>query len=533
MLNFFAQSFRLNALIPAIVIVASCQLNAAENSHANLLYEVSPAGQVIADTFVGTHLKGATTIAASGQNGWTLIGLADFNKNASPVYYDRTSGLLVVLFLGGPNGTDVRGYGALVTPGEGWTPVAIADLNNDGHPDVLFVNASSGQVDVFFYGGAEGTTFLSRETISPLSVTGWNVVGAADLNGSGHSGLVLQNRSTGQVLVNSLGGTNGTTITATEELVGAFEGWSAAGLQDMNGDGHADLILVNDATGRIMVRYNGGAVGSNALETAYLDTPVSPGRTLMTASGQSAANQPAPDSAQFAPMDVSPAGEKAQVHSVPILIFNGTGTSATDVTAIENIVSAAGFAYNTVNSAQLDGMTQAQLEAYTLFIMPGGNSIKIGDNLKASAASTLHNAVANGLNYLGICAGGFYGGFSKYNGLNLTSGVWFDFFADYYKGIHKEAASISFPAQNNLDIYWQEGPELAQWGYVVGKYKNGTPALAEGHWGKGFVLLSGVHPEAPASWRSGMKFGTSLQVDLAYATTLVKSALNGTMLPHY
>ena len=51
--------------------------------------------------------------------------------------------------------------------------------------------------------------------------------------------------------------------------------------------------------------------------------------------------------------------------------------------------------------------------------------------------------------------------------------------------------------------------------------------------GKGFVILPGVHPEAPASWRTGMHFNTPVDVDLAYAATLVRSAMNRTMLPHF
>jgi hypothetical protein len=92
---------------------------------------------------------------------------------------------------------------------------------------------------------------------------------------------------------------------------------------------------------------------------------------------------------------------------------------------------------------------------------------------------------------------------------------------------------VSFPSQGGLDIYWQNGPDLSGWGSVVGKYPNGHPAIVEGHWGKGLVILSGVHPEAPASWRGGMNFKTPVDVDLAYAGKLVKAAFNGTMLPHY
>jgi hypothetical protein len=282
-----------------------------------------------------------------------------------------------------------------------------------------------------------------------------------------------------------------------------------------------------------MVSYYGESQGTTPLGTSYLDRQGSPGWKVVvptsSANTQTLVANGQTDSTPLAQADVLTA------NSVPVLIFNGTGTSPNDVIAVKNVVSTARLAYNMVNSAQLDGMTQAQLAAYKLFIVPGGNSITIGKNLSAKATANVRNAVAqNGLNYLGICAGGFFGGYSGYyNGLNLTSGVWFDFFADHFKGIRKEAARISFPSQGTLDIYWENGPELGGWGKVVGKYRNGQAAIVEGYWGSGFVILSGVHPEAPAGWRTGMNFTTPLAVDLAYAGTLVTAALNRTMLPHY
>ena len=50
--------------------------------------------------------------------------------------------------------------------------------------------------------------------------------------------------------------------------------------------------------------------------------------------------------------------------------------------------------------------------------------------------------------------------------------------------------------------------EQLGWGAVVGKYPDGTPAIVEGTSGKGWVILCGVHPEAPANWRQGMTFTT-------------------------
>lgn len=218
----------------------------------------------------------------------------------------------------------------------------------------------------------------------------------------------------------------------------------------------------------------------------------------------------------------------------PVLLFNGTGTSASDVAAVEAILSANGLTYSTANSSQLNNMTEAELTAYKLLIVPGGDSVTIGNNLKSSTTTNIHNAVVNdGLHYLGICAGGFFGGYSIYNGLNLTSGVWFNFYADHFKEIDKAAVEISNSDSGKLDQYWQEGPELSGWGSIVGKYPDGTPAVVEGKSGSGWVILSGIHPEAPSIWRYGMKFTTSVTVDNDYAGTLVTAALNGTSLPHY
>ncbi len=217
-----------------------------------------------------------------------------------------------------------------------------------------------------------------------------------------------------------------------------------------------------------------------------------------------------------------------------ILLFTGTGTSSSDVSAVEAVLNSNNLVFATANSSQLNSMSESALKQYKLLIVPGGNSITIGNNLSSATTTNIHNAVINdGLHYLGICAGGFFGGYSIYNGLNLTSGVWFNFYADYYKGINKEAVEISSPKANPLDQYWQDGPQFTGWGSIVGKYPDGTPAIVEGSSGKGWVILSGVHPEAPASWRTGMKFTTSVAVDNAYAGTLIVAALNGTSLPHY
>ena len=220
--------------------------------------------------------------------------------------------------------------------------------------------------------------------------------------------------------------------------------------------------------------------------------------------------------------------------AVPVLLFNGTGTSPTDVTAVETVLTTLKIAYTTADSSQLNAMSEPQLAGYKLIIIPGGNSITIGKNLTAQTTSFIQGAVESyGVHYLGICAGAFFGGYSIYNGVDLTAGVSFDFYADEFKGIHLEPVEISFPSNTTLDVYWQDGPQLSSWGAVVAKFPDGTPAIVEGQSGAGFVILTGVHLEAPESWRESLVFTTPLETDLAYAGTVFQAALNGTSLPHF
>ena len=216
-----------------------------------------------------------------------------------------------------------------------------------------------------------------------------------------------------------------------------------------------------------------------------------------------------------------------------ILLFTGTGTSPNDVTAVEAILKDSHLDYSTVNSPQLNRMSEARLMACRLLIVPGGNYITMGRSLTPGTTTNIRKAVQGGLNYLGICAGGLLAGDGAYNNLNLTAGVRFDFYAVVNQGIHKTAVAITSVGTPVLEHYWEDGPQFTGWGTVVGKYPDGTPAIVEGTSGKGWVVLSGVHPEAPANWRRGMTFTTPASAAHAYARTLMDAALHGTSLPHY
>ena len=224
---------------------------------------------------------------------------------------------------------------------------------------------------------------------------------------------------------------------------------------------------------------------------------------------------------------------KSTIKEAPIILFNGTGTSSNDVEAIKNILSANHMDFILVNADQLNELDTNQLRRYKLIIMPGGNFIDIGKSLSAETTNNIQKAVHQGLNYLGICAGGFLAGNTQNNSFNIVEGVTFKFYSAEDKGIRKEAVAITNADGAIIEHYWEDGPQFTGWGDVVSKYPDGTSATVQGMYGSGWVVLTGVHAEAPESWRKEFHFSTSIEDSHKYAVILIKTALEKKAMAHF
>lgn len=217
----------------------------------------------------------------------------------------------------------------------------------------------------------------------------------------------------------------------------------------------------------------------------------------------------------------------------PIILFDGTGASRGSVSALRALLEDNHLPYESATSAQLDVMDDATLQRHQLLVVPGGNFEAMGKGISKATVLRIRNAVQHGLNYLGVCAGAFIAGDSPYNGVNLTAGVRFPFYSLEDQGVRKSAVAIAFADGSRLEQYWEDGPQLTGWGEVVARYPDGTPAITQGAVGKGWVVLTGTHVEAPESWRHGMTFATPARAGLDYAGDLVRAALGRKRLPAF
>ena len=202
----------------------------------------------------------------TGRNAWRIVGVGDFDQDGTPdlVWQDSSSGAAQIWLMGGADGT-TRSSAKTVSNGNSWRIVAVADFNRDGVPDLVWQDPSSGMRQVWFMGGAEGTTFTESSQVSRGNA--WRIVAAADFNQDGVPDLVWQDPSTGSSQVWFMGGAQGTTLTGTAKISGS-NSWRIVAAGDFNGDGIPDLIWQDPSTTNAQVWHMGGAQGATRISVA-------------------------------------------------------------------------------------------------------------------------------------------------------------------------------------------------------------------------------------------------------------------------
>ncbi|MFD8205870.1 FG-GAP-like repeat-containing protein [Streptomyces sp. NPDC059695] len=197
-----------------------------------------------------------------GSGGWNamnaLVRHGDFSRDGREdvIAREKSTGKLW-LYPGTGNG----GVGARKLFGSGgWNTMgllaAFGDLSGDGRSDLLGVEKSTGKL--WLYPGTSGGALGARKIIGG----GWNtmnaLVGAGDLTGDGRADLVAREKATGKLWLYP--GTSTRTLGA-RKLIGTG-GWNAMdyilGVGDTSGDGRPDLEA---SDGFSLYQYQGLATG--------------------------------------------------------------------------------------------------------------------------------------------------------------------------------------------------------------------------------------------------------------------------------
>lgn len=187
------------------------------------------------------------------------------------------------------------------------------------------------------------------------------------------------------------------------------------------------------------------------------------------------------------------------------LLFTGPSAWGAEVESLEEILYSHGTTYREVTPAQLEAMSLTELASFSALVIPGGDAPTMTRSMSAATHAKLREAVQEqGLNYLGFCAGAWLAvapapapGEDVVYGLGLVNGPVQELTALARQGREFAIAQALFPGGNKRNLLWYGGPitpDIPRG--VVAKYPDGTPAISQLHSGKGFVVISGLHPAA-------------------------------------
>jgi len=136
------------------------------------------------------------------------------------------------------NGGGVFGSNATLTVGNGVIDVAAADINGDGHVDLISANRGDNTLTVLTNNGNGGFGFSTNLPVGLFP----NYVVSADVNGNGRLDLICANFQTNTLTVWFNNGRGGFVTNATLKV---GNGPYSVAVADVNGDGYVDLITVN------------------------------------------------------------------------------------------------------------------------------------------------------------------------------------------------------------------------------------------------------------------------------------------------
>ncbi len=248
--------------------------------------------------------------------------------------------------------------------------------------------------------------------------------------------------------------------------------------------------------------------------------------------GDSLATTALPDTSKYDPINPP----KSQSGSKDVLLFNGTGVATSDWQITEKLIAGEGWSYSLINSAELNAMSLEEIANHKLIVVPGGKGGNITKALTPEARLRLRQAVRDrGVGYVGFCAGAWIavgpeaeGDATAGYGVAVAKGsVLPSYWPNGDTSLTAAMVKVSFADGSSRQLVWWGGPSTPEWtGGVIGRYRTGEPAISQRWSGKGLVVISGPHPEAPPAWR--LTAGTDTDgMDYELAIAMMTSAMNG------
>ena len=194
---------------------------------------------------------------------------------------------------------------------------------------------------------------------------------------------------------------------------------------------------------------------------------------------------------------------------IKIAVYDDVGTWKDGLFYLEKFLKSRNITYTTINS---ENVLKGKIGKYDIFIMPGGWAYSYYVKLEKKGNDIIKKYIKNGGNFIGICAGAFYAAKTiiwENNTYSYGLGL-LDIYAIgpkkecpwpgfSYINIKMNRKGIKADLNSSYNVLYYGGPEFYLKDSnikIIARYEDDNmPAIIYGKYGKGKVILTGVHLE--------------------------------------
>ncbi len=212
---------------------------------------------VFRNTSTPGNISFAPRVDFAGGSGPYYIASGDFNGDGKPdlAFSNLSSSKISVLLNNSTTGNIAFATRQEFTAGAGVVGIAVGDISGDGKPDIVFSNYNANNFSVIRNISIPGTLAFAAKTDIPCGTAPMDIA-VRELDGDGKPDVLVVGQAAGLVSVfrnTSIG--NGVGFAAKHDY---FMGSGTRGLvvDDLDGDGKADMVTANQTNNSISVRKN-------------------------------------------------------------------------------------------------------------------------------------------------------------------------------------------------------------------------------------------------------------------------------------
>jgi ketosteroid isomerase-like protein len=200
------------------------------------------------DTFQASSVNVDSSLWVPDSTGWKIADYNDFNKDGKRDFvWHHSNGDVQMWFMNGYQRLDYQNLDPTlnIPDSSGWVMQPSGDFNKDGNPDIWWHNSSSGAMQVWFMDGMTRLGYQDfASSLNFADSTGWRIVTVNDFNQDGNPDILLNNATTGVTRIWYMNGMARTSIGDLDSSLNivASSGWRIISANDFNSDGRSDIV---------------------------------------------------------------------------------------------------------------------------------------------------------------------------------------------------------------------------------------------------------------------------------------------------